>query len=60
MIKRLKRALEWVLFILTGKEQIAREAVDEVLCDFSGQGRDKRINSLNVSLTTGKQEDDKQ
>lgn len=41
MIKRLKRALEWVLFILTGREQIAREAVDEVLCDFSGQGRDK-------------------
>ena len=41
MRRKLKRALEWVLFILTGRGQIAREDVDEGLCDFSGQGRDK-------------------
>lgn len=41
MKRKLKRALEWVLFILTGRGQIVREAVDEGLCDFSGQGRDK-------------------
>ena len=41
MKKILKRALEWVLFILAGTGAIAREAVDEGLCDFSGQGRNK-------------------
>ena len=40
MKRKLKRALEWVLFILTGKGPIAREAVSEGLCDYSGQGRD--------------------
>lgn len=38
--KFIKRFFEWVLFILTGKGPIAREAVDEGLCDYSGQGRD--------------------
>jgi hypothetical protein len=41
MKRILKRALEWALFILTGTGPIAREAVDEGLCDFSGQGRNK-------------------
>ena len=41
MKRILKRALEWVLFILAGTGEIAREAVDEGLCDFSGQGRNK-------------------
>ena len=41
MKRKLKRVLEWVLFILAGTGPIAREAVDEGLCDFSGQGRDK-------------------
>lgn len=38
--KFIKRFFEWVLFILTGKGPIAREAVDEGLCDYSGQGHD--------------------
>lgn len=41
MKRILKRALEWVIFILTGTGPLAREAVDERLCDFSGQGRNK-------------------
>ena len=41
MKRKLKRALEWVLFILAGTGEIAREAVNEGLCDFSGQGRNK-------------------
>ncbi len=41
MKRILKRALEWVIFILTGTGTIAREAVDEGICDFSGQGRNK-------------------
>lgn len=41
MLRKIKRALEWVVFILTGRGEIAREAVDEGLCDFSGQGRNK-------------------
>ena len=36
---KLKRALEWILFIFTGRGQIAHEVVDEELCDFSGEGR---------------------
>lgn len=37
----LKRVLDWVVLILTGKGEIANEAVDNGICDFSGQGRDK-------------------
>lgn len=37
----LKRVLDWVVFILTGKGDIANEAVDDGLIDYSGQGRDK-------------------
>lgn len=37
----LKKILNWFVFLLTGKGEIGKEAVDEGLCDFSGQGRDK-------------------
>ena len=41
MKKLVKRILEWVVFILTGKGEIAKEGVDAGILDFSGQGRDK-------------------
>jgi hypothetical protein len=41
MKKAFKKVLDWFVFILTGKGDIANEAVDAGLCDFSGQGRDK-------------------
>ncbi len=41
MKKKLKSAIEWVLFILTGRGMIACEAVDDGICNFGGQGRDK-------------------
>lgn len=41
MKKVLKRILDWIVFILTGKGEIANEAVDDGLCDFSGQGKNK-------------------
>lgn len=37
----LKRIADWLMFLLTGKGEIAKEAVDAGICDFSGQGRDK-------------------
>lgn len=37
----LKKILNWFVFLLTGKGEIGKESVDEGLCDFSGQGRDK-------------------
>lgn len=37
----LKRMLDWFVFLLTGKGEIANEAIDEGLIDYSGQGRDK-------------------
>ena len=40
-MKTLKKILNWILFVLTGKGAIADEAVDNEICDFSGQGRDK-------------------
>ena len=36
----LKRIGDWLTFLLTGKGEIAKEAVDAGICDFSGQGRD--------------------
>ena len=39
-MKTLKKILNWILFVLTGKGPIADEAVDNEICDFSGQGRD--------------------
>ena len=41
-MKTLKKILNWILLVLTGKGRIADEAVDNEICDFSGQGRDKR------------------
>ena len=40
-MKTLKKILNWILFILTGKGPIADEAIEEDLIDYSGQGRDK-------------------
>lgn len=41
MKKALGRILDWIVFIFTGSGEIAREAVDAEICDFSGQGRDR-------------------
>lgn len=40
-MKTLKKILNWILLILTGKGPIADDAVDKGLIDYSGQGRDK-------------------
>ena len=40
-MKLIKRILNWLMFILTGKGPIADEAIEEGLIDYSGQGRDK-------------------
>ena len=40
-MKVLKKILNIIIFILTGKGPIADEAVNEGLIDYSGQGRDK-------------------
>lgn len=40
-MKTIKKILNWIMFLLTGKGPIADEAVDDSICDFSGQGRDK-------------------
>ncbi len=37
----LKTIVKWLVFLLTGKGELADEAVDEGLIDYSGQGRDK-------------------
>ncbi len=39
--QRLKRILDWILLLLTGRGPLADEAVDNGICDFSGQGRDR-------------------
>ena len=41
MKKVLKRILDWFVFLLIGKGEIANEAVDNGICDFSGQGKDR-------------------
>lgn len=41
MKRILKRILDWALFLLTGKGEIAREGVDAGILDYSGQGRDR-------------------
>ena len=41
MKKVLKRMLDWFVFLLTGKGDIANEAIDAGLIDYSGQGRNK-------------------
>ena len=40
----MKRFFKWLIFLLTGKGEIANEAVDNGLVDLSGQGRDKNGN----------------
>ena len=40
-MKVLKCIMKWFVFSFTGKGEVGREAVDEVLVDYSGQGRDK-------------------
>lgn len=41
MKKFFKRCLDWFVLILTGKGEIANEAVNNDLVDLSGQGRDE-------------------
>ena len=41
MKKIFKSITNWIIFLLTGKGEIANEAVNAEICDFSGQGRDK-------------------
>lgn len=40
-MKTVKRIIEWITFLLTGKGKIADEGVDAGVLDYSGQGRDK-------------------
>jgi hypothetical protein len=40
-MKILKNILNWFVFLLTGKGEVANEAVMMDAVDFSGQGRDK-------------------
>lgn len=40
-MKTLKKILNWILFVLTGKGPIADDAADKGAIDHSGQGRDK-------------------
>ena len=40
-MKILKSILNWFVFILTGKGEIAEEAVREGLISYEGQGRDE-------------------
>lgn len=40
-MKILKNILNWFVFLLTGKGEIADEAVNAGLIDYSGQGRDE-------------------
>lgn len=41
VVKILKAIGNWCVFLFTGKGEIANEAIDEGLVDYSGQGRDK-------------------
>ena len=36
----IKRILDWMVFILTGRGEIADEGVDAGILDYSGEGRD--------------------
>lgn len=40
-MKTIKKILNWIMLILTGKGPIADKAADDDICNFSGQGRDK-------------------
>lgn len=40
-MKVLKSVLDWFVFLLTGKGEIANEAFENGLVSYEGQGRDK-------------------
>ena len=40
-MKVLKNALNWFVFLLTGKGEIADEAIREGIISYEGQGRDE-------------------
>lgn len=40
-MKILKKIMDWFVFLLTGKGEIANEMVELEVLDLSGQGRDK-------------------
>lgn len=40
-MKVLKSVLNWFVFLLTGKGEIADEAIREGIISYEGQGRDK-------------------
>ena len=40
-MKILKNVLNWFVFLLTGKGEIADEAIREGIISYEGQGRDK-------------------
>lgn len=41
MKKFIKKVLDWVMFIMTGKGDLANEMIEAGVLDYSGQGRDK-------------------
>lgn len=40
-VKILKAIGNWFVFALTGKGEVAKEAIDDGAIDYSGQGRDR-------------------
>jgi hypothetical protein len=40
-MKILKNILNWFMLLLGAKSELTDEAVNEGICDFSGQGKDK-------------------
>lgn len=40
-MKILKNILNWFMFLLTGKGELAKEMIGEGLIDYSGQGRNE-------------------
>lgn len=40
-MKKIKKALSWIFFLIGGRGKIAKESVEDSICDFSGQGRNK-------------------
>lgn len=37
----MKKLFNFILFVLTGKGELARDAIDAGIIDYSGQGRDR-------------------
>lgn len=40
-MKKLKSILNWLMFLIGGGGEIKRYAVENNICDYSGEGRDK-------------------